>query len=1756
MKSIITLLICLFISSNLVAQAPLKSYENLVMVYRVSPQAFDEKGKLKSKNIESYLTFIDSTYDIESFNKKLEKGIYYKTSSSFKIEEYYYISDLSPSFFKNKKGFLLILLNKNGETISNAKVYSKGKRLHYDTNLKGYQLPVNIDIVKVEVDGSTLYYNVKDKMSLKKVRKSSASDYFIVTNKPMYKLNDTLKVKYFDKKTIRLKQNKNDLRVTLNSFSEWHNDTTFLLKPYRPGFYEFEFPLNSFPFKLDENIFLNFYKKGKTYKTKYIPFTQYELKDLVLHLNINKRILNESDTLILDILAKDYNDLTLQDVEIQALVEIKEVVDVNPNIESIQYDDIVFDDKVIMDTKGNYVLKIPIDHLPKLNANYNIKITATNSSEQKITKVENFNTDFDLNFEVTEPSVNKMKVKVLNASEYNGEAELHFLDKNRETISIKKLDENHLYDVDSTVYFYNIVHNYKYYYLDRADFYPPNIQFDNNNDTLEVSVKSFVPFWYTIFKNKKVFTSGYAEGLLEKILFDEKDIYDVRIRYLNRQNIKNEEKSFAYTGDRLDIKIETPKFAFPGDTVLTSVTVKDSKGKPMPNMDITTWGIKSQFEKSTSPYIQNSTARTKLLSHSTKYSELKNWKYPRDIIESSYNKFNSYSSDHFVYEEDNPDKPAQLLISYRGKEYLVAILKNNIPVHSMIWSNAAIVSGKELNPNDSLLVVTNKSNYILYNVHVNEGKRKIISIKEKHIPNQNTLIKKDNSNLNYKPNYYKLSYRSREFESIYLRKENEYISLKNYIQLQRTNQYEMSFLYSYKLYDQLFYTRLGTKEIEVKNNFVKETIDYKYKAGYKDSRTSDPLDKFIYNFKNLEELHFERLLQRVSEPNDLYNGSLAITKATKGLKYVIVETKNTIKIYRKNFQIKKGDSANVYFYFKYDSILHTSVHLQKDKLYLNPQYNTTPIDTAQRNKLLSLLEMKSGFTSYKLELSKDYISGGLTKIYILDRYGNPIYGAIVSYGNYSSTTNFDGSVILNELPSALTVTALGYKTVKYIPGLDSPNIIFLENTEDELQEVVVVGYGVRSNSISNALSGRAAGVKLGSSPSIRIRGIATFSNSNQIFGSRAVSDEDLIAYVEGIEQGNKKNTDQDLNNPNFDDNNFVSYYNVRTRSSFKDDSYWLPKLTTDQNGELNFAYQLPDDITAWKNEFVITDGKNYFETYTSKLNVYLPLFTEIEYPKFALLGDQFQFTAKARQANDTEVKFIQQEVAVNGEMIYKSDTTITNLVSTSHQYKVTSTDSTNIIYNVYDNSKLLDGMSKKIPTYSVGMEKATQDFFHLNKDTSFVIDNSNKNKTIAIQNNFPQLIDDRLNMVIDYFYESNDQMASKLTALIWKKRLYELKGLKFKENNKINNYIKQLKTNQTEEGGWSWYGKYKPTEWITEHVYKALVLADSLKFAVDQSILDKTRSLARAWKENSENDRVIALKLLREQLSSKDISGGYSYKSTYHGLLFSTIFKVVYEPLESIIKEEKDVVYIPTKGYQHFDNLVMLNIALYDYLKLKKDPRANKVYEYLKSIFYSNQYLNNYQLSNLLNLIMPEILNQQVQTSNEFYINGNLIAFNDDGYFTQSFETEKIEVVYKGVAKTSFSAYTKEWDTTNTSYKEGYSVATSWTHNLNKGEEIKLVIKVKADKPADYVMLEIPIPAGLDYVSKPAAGYREYHRSYYDHQVVIFYEHLTAGEFEISFPLKARYPGKYQVNPAKISQQYFPAFFGSTGVERVNVYEK
>ena len=113
--------------------------------------------------------------------------------------------------------------------------------------------------------------------------------------------------------------------------------------------------------------------------------------------------------------------------------------------------------------------------------------------------------------------------------------------------------------------------------------------------------------------------------------------------------------------------------------------------------------------------------------------------------------------------------------------------------------------------------------------------------------------------------------------------------------------------------------------------------------------------------------------------------------------------------------------------------------------------------------------------------------------------------------------------------------------------------------------------------------------------------------------------------------------------------------------------------------------------------------------------------------------------------------------------------------------------------------------------------------------------------------------------------------------------------------------------------------------------------------------------------------------------------------------------------------------------------------------------------------------------------------------------------------------------------------------------RSGLSIA-----SLKAGEKVTMKVKINAAGDADYVAIEIPIPAGCTYANTNDKG-GTIHKEFLKNKLIIFSEKIKKGSTEFEVQLEPRYSGVYHLNPTKAWLMYFPVVYGRNGLKSVKI---
>lgn len=789
--------------------------------------------------------------------------------------------------------------------------------------------------------------------------------------------------------------------------------------------------------------------------------------------------------------------------------------------------------------------------------------------------------------------------------------------------------------------------------------------------------------------------------------------------------------------------------------------------------------------------------------------------------------------------------------------------------------------------------------------------------------------------------------------------------------------------------------------------------------------------------------------------------------------------------------------------------------------------------------------------------------------FVYDPEGEPLIGCTVRIKGttFGTITNMDGYFELDLSGinnNTLEISYIGYKTKELNVRPGTEIIVKIEEYSQMLQEVAVIGYGLSKRSY---LTGSVAGISVNNNtpqaPQEKLEEAESRKRETEEAESRLYQE---LLQLNGL------------------------------RSNFSDVGFWQPSLITDKQGEAQFNVTFPDNITKWDAVVYAMNRKLKTGTLRKSIRSYKPLMAELRVPQFLVEGDISYFAGNIRNyTNDKEI---------SGEIVFvlESDTLLNNPIvfSTSHQDKipvtaVQTTDSLTATYLFSREDGYSDGEKRSIPIEKQGTEIEEGILSFMTDKAPFrVAATENENIDITITGNQLDVYMNVAHYLWGYRYACNEQLASKLTGLLNYKIYQEYTGNKFKYDNQVNRIIKRLVNNQNRDKLWSWWGNSTSTSfWMSAHILRALSMAKNTGYTVNLNMkkVEDDYVYTRSYRTSSLNDieilhalsewntqqnykeAVLRLeKEVYEQEAKEDSIARVHKKSRTKSYLKEKL--LLWE-----IKQKQDAGYVSDSVAKYLKKDILGSVYCDDDIKrswyndelattliayriIKNDSLLTHHKEAMQMYIMRSKRFgwNTYQASSALTTVLPDLVKAP---SGKNKIATVLVQGKENKEITEFpysttlntgeyLDIEKVNGVPLIFSASSVRHVTQERES------DAFSITTSFKEGdiLTAGKPVELIVKVnvKQENP-EYVMIEIPIPAGCSYHSKPGAiSYnKESHREYFKEKTVIFCENLPQGEYEFSLSLLPRYTGKYTLNPAKVELMYFPVINANNDMRGINI---
>ncbi|MHA4846073.1 alpha-2-macroglobulin family protein [Flavitalea antarctica] len=821
---------------------------------------------------------------------------------------------------------------------------------------------------------------------------------------------------------------------------------------------------------------------------------------------------------------------------------------------------------------------------------------------------------------------------------------------------------------------------------------------------------------------------------------------------------------------------------------------------------------------------------------------------------------------------------------------------------------------------------------------------------------------------------------------------------------------------------------------------------------------------------------------------------------------------------------------------------------------------------------------------------------------ILDDKKKPVSGAVVTIkGSLFSTTSDDQGFFSLATPNECTILigAVGYTAIE-LNAASMAETVILKPTINALSEVVVVGYGTSkkkelTGSITTlegmSLQGRVSGIVVsgissnssGNAPLIILDGLP-YSGKLEGLDKSLIKDINILNGVAATSLYGQAGANgvivvtsitsatKDLN----DEGTPQSPNSIR--KNFRDHAYWEPRLRTDANGNAGFITTFPDDITNWKTFVVAMADKKRTGFATGNIRSFKTVSAGLGLPAFLVAGDSIKILGKA-QNYQADTITVNRVFKINDSIIDKNRYTITSSRIDTFAVGIPDTDSISFTYSLQRPNGYTDGEHRKLEVVKAGVVETTGMFAALDRDTSFLLSTSTSGGEVTIHAEagiLPILLDEA-EQIRSYAYFCNEQMASKLKALIQLKIIYKHLGKEFRSESDITELISRITKTASANNLWGWWKNDQPQLWISRHVLEALLLADQNGYRILLNkpaiishlvyILDRSDSLSRITSLGLLH--MLAAKV--DYKSYLDTLNKYRHKIPRQSALelMALRQKLGYHiELDSIVRRSGRTMmgnlYWGDDGYNLLNNSIINTITIYKMMRVAGgyDTELAKVRNYFFEKRRDGKWRNTYESSLILETILPDLLKEgSLDSKPHLQLSGATTTIITDFPFTHRFPaSDSIKVTKTGKRPVYFTSYQQKWNDRPVRVESDFVVTSTFEKNgvkLNKltaGKTVELKVRVNVKADGNYVMVEIPIPSGCSYESKPQPiSNNEVHREYFKNKVSIFCSYLKKGSYTFTIPLMPRYTGKFILNPAKAELMYFPIFYGREEMKKIEI---
>ncbi len=634
------------------------------------------------------------------------------------------------------------------------------------------------------------------------------------------------------------------------------------------------------------------------------------------------------------------------------------------------------------------------------------------------------------------------------------------------------------------------------------------------------------------------------------------------------------------------------------------------------------------------------------------------------------------------------------------------------------------------------------------------------------------------------------------------------------------------------------------------------------------------------------------------------------------------------------------------------------------------------------------------------------------------------------------------------------------------------------------------------------------------------------------------------------------------------------------REEFRDYAFWKPNLISNDEGEVKFAVTYPDNITSWQTYVVGMDKKHRITKASQLVKAFKPMLAQLSTPQFLVEGDSAIVIGKKVNYTSSALN-VSTEFSVNGKIDFTSSEILKANDAAISDLKIIPLKGADTViakFTMKADNGFADGELRKIPVLRKGTIETIGQFNILENDTTinFQLHKDAGEVKVFAQNNTFDLLLEEIEHLKKYPYYCMEQTASKLTGLAMESKIRDALKQPFNSEKEMRKLLEKLQKAQLFDGGWGWWDGSRQNIYITNYVTRSLLQLRG-DVLLESNIRNALLFLQNQLPGMDKYELLESLYTLNESEHDMD------YNVFLQRLIFDSLTQHQQWQVVSILQKQKlnydkELQFLMSKktntmlGGLHWGennywwnrNEVATTVLAYKTLGRATgyQKEQKQVIQYFLEKRKTGHWQNTVESATILSSILPDVIknNSNFTSPASLQISGDTTVAVSTFPLAINFKPSggKLKVSKQGGGMVYFTCYQQLFNNTPSVVDSNFRIQTYFVNGretikiLKAGEKVKMKVEVTALKDANYVQLEIPIPAGCTYGAKNSGGWNEY-REYFKDRVIIFIEKMNKGFHTYEIELEPRYSGSYTINPAKAELMYFPVFYGRNELKKIEI---